>query len=105
MAALLRFSFEAHRGGVVALDQEMKIVRDYLEIEQARLGNRLRYSLETSGTLDELRVPPLSVQTLVETASSLPWLRIAKEGRSASMLHEAMGCSASMCPIPGRDSI
>jgi two-component system, LytTR family, sensor histidine kinase AlgZ len=68
MAALLRFSFEAHRGGVVALDQEMKIVRDYLEIEQARLGNRLRYSLETSGTLDELRVPPLSVQTLVENS-------------------------------------
>lgn len=68
MAALLRFSFEAHRGGVVALDQEMKIVRDYLEIEQARLGSRLRYSLETSGALDELRVPPLSVQTLVENS-------------------------------------
>jgi sensor histidine kinase YesM len=68
MAALLRFSFEAHRGGVVALGQEMKIVRDYLEIEQARFGPRLRYSLDATDMLGELQVPPLSIQTLVENS-------------------------------------
>jgi sensor histidine kinase YesM len=68
MAALLRFSFEAHRGGVVPLEQEMKIVRDYLEIEQARFGPRLRYSLDAADTLAELQVPPLSIQTLVENS-------------------------------------
>ena len=35
MAALLRFSLDTHSRGLVPLDQEMKIVRDYLEIEQA----------------------------------------------------------------------
>jgi LytS/YehU family sensor histidine kinase len=68
MAALLRFSFDSHRGGVVPLEQELKIVRDYLEIEQARFGARLRYSIETIGALEELHVPPFSVQTLVENS-------------------------------------
>jgi len=68
MAALLRFSFDSHRGGVVPLKQELKIVQDYLEIEQARLGPRLRYGMETTGLLEDLQVPPLSVQTLVENS-------------------------------------
>jgi len=68
MAALLRFSLDVHRGGLVPLEQEMKIVRDYLEIEQARLGRRLTYFIETDPQLASLTVPPLSIQTLVENS-------------------------------------
>ncbi len=68
MAALLRFSLDAHQGGLVTLERELKIVRDYLEIEQARLGQRLRYQLDANAELMELTVPPLSVQTLVENS-------------------------------------
>ncbi len=68
MAALLRFSLDAHQGGLVTLERELKIVRDYLEIEQARLGPRLRYRLDASAELMECTVPPLSVQTLVENS-------------------------------------
>jgi two-component system, LytTR family, sensor histidine kinase AlgZ len=68
MAALLRFSLDANRGGLVPLEQELKIVRDYLEIEQARLGRRLRYKVESGENLAALHVPPLSVQTLVENS-------------------------------------
>lgn len=68
MAALLRFSLDAHARGLVPLDQEMKIVRDYLEIEQARLGSRLRYQVETPDDAGNLRLPPLAVQTLIENS-------------------------------------
>ena len=68
MAALLRFSLDAHAHGLVPLEQEMKIVRDYLEIEQARLGSRLRYSVEAPGDAGDLRLPPLAVQTLIENS-------------------------------------
>jgi sensor histidine kinase YesM len=68
MAALLRFSLDAHAHGLVPLDQEMKIVRDYLEIEQARLGSRLRYRVETPDDAGDLRLPPLAVQTLIENS-------------------------------------
>lgn len=66
MAAILRFSLEANQGGLIDLDQEMQIVRDYLEIEQARLGSRLRYSLDAGA--GSAQVPPLAVQTLVENS-------------------------------------
>jgi two-component system sensor histidine kinase AlgZ len=68
MAALLRFSLDAHQGGLVTLERELKIVRDYLEIEQARLGQRLRYQLDAGAELMDCALPPLSVQTLVENS-------------------------------------
>ncbi len=68
MAALLRFSLDAHTHGLVPLEQEMKIVRDYLEIEQARLGSRLRYQVDTPDDPAGLRLPPLAVQTLIENS-------------------------------------
>ena len=68
MAALLRFSLDAPNSGLVPLEQELKIVRDYLEIEKARFGKRLLYQVEAADPLSELTVPPLSVQTLVENS-------------------------------------
>ena len=43
------------------------MVRDYLEIEQARFGERLRYTVECAADV-AAEVPPLSVQTLVENS-------------------------------------
>jgi len=68
MAALLRFSLEANRHGLVPLSSEMKIVADYLDIETARFGDRLHHRIDVSGDLDRVQVPPLSVQTLVENS-------------------------------------
>jgi hypothetical protein len=40
LASLLRFSLNANQRGLVPLSQELKIVRDYLEIEKTRFGSR-----------------------------------------------------------------
>lgn len=66
ISSLLRFSLNNREGGLVPLEQELKIVRDYLEIEKERFGERLRFTIESAIPASELRVPPLSVQTLVE---------------------------------------
>jgi two-component system sensor histidine kinase AlgZ len=68
MAALLRFSLDANQAGLVPLAAELKVVADYLEIEQARFGDRLRYQIDVAAGLDATRVPPLAVQTLVENS-------------------------------------
>lgn len=68
MAALLRFSLDANQSGLVPLASELKIVGDYLEIERARFGERLRYQIEIPAELNESRIPPLSLQTLVENS-------------------------------------
>ena len=68
MAALLRFSLDANQAGLVPLASELKIVADYLDIEQARFGERLRYDIAVPADLHDLRVPPLAIQTLVENS-------------------------------------
>ena len=68
MAALLRFSLDASQSGLVPLSRELKIVTDYLEIERARFGDRLRYHFDVSESAGDAKVPPLAVQTLVENS-------------------------------------
>jgi sensor histidine kinase YesM len=68
LASLLRFSLHAQSSGLVPLEQELKIVRDYLEIESARFGPRLRYQMKVPESLYAVQVPPLSLQTLVENS-------------------------------------
>ena len=68
LASLLRFSLNANRGGLAPLSQELKIVRDYLEIEQTRFGPRLRYEIAIPKALQDANVPPLALQSLVENA-------------------------------------
>jgi LytS/YehU family sensor histidine kinase len=66
LASLLRFSLNAHQSGLVPLSQELKIVRDYLEIEKTRFGARIRYEIAVPASLNDVKVPPLALQSLVE---------------------------------------
>lgn len=68
LASLLRFSLNTPGSGLAPLAQEMKIVRDYLEIENTRFGSRLRYEIDMPESLATVKAPPLAVQTLVENA-------------------------------------
>ena len=68
LASLLRFSLNANQSGMVPLAQELKIVRDYLEIEKTRFGARLRYEIDVPDELGEVKVPPLALQSLAENA-------------------------------------
>jgi two-component sensor histidine kinase len=65
LASLLRSSLDHTE--TVPLEQELKLVRDYLEIQKTRLGERLQFAIAVEpGT--QAAVPPFSVQTLVENA-------------------------------------
>jgi len=68
LAALLRFSLDAHHSRVVTLGEELRVVRDYLEIERARFGERLRYELDVDDALSAVAIPAFAVQTLVENS-------------------------------------
>jgi LytS/YehU family sensor histidine kinase len=68
LAALLRASLDATERGLVPLARELELVADYLEIEKARLGERLAYTIDVAPALAGWPVPPLAVQTLVENS-------------------------------------
>jgi two-component system, LytTR family, sensor kinase len=67
LAELFRYSFAANRG-LIRLAEELDIVRAYLEIEQLRLGPKLRTEIEVDDELLQMVVPVLSIQPLMENA-------------------------------------
>jgi LytS/YehU family sensor histidine kinase len=68
LAALLRFSLDAANQKTVALREEIRVVRDYLEIEKTRFGERLKFSLDIENAAEDFKIPPFAVQTLVENS-------------------------------------
>jgi len=67
LASLLRSSLD-QQTPLVPLDEELGTVRNYLEIERVRFGDRLRYDIAADRAAADAHVPRLAVQTLVENS-------------------------------------
>jgi LytS/YehU family sensor histidine kinase len=65
---LLRISLEHEETQEVTLREELAFLQPYLEIEQARLEDRLTVVMEIAPETMEARVPHLVLQPLVENA-------------------------------------
>jgi sensor histidine kinase YesM len=68
LSALLRSSLDTTSRSLIPLAQELAMVEDYVDIERARFGDRLRGRVDVPAELRDAEVPPLSVQSLVENA-------------------------------------
>jgi two-component system, LytTR family, sensor histidine kinase AlgZ len=68
LAAIYRYALEGAERKLVLLQDELDAVRDYLEVERARFGDRLRYEIEVAPGAASVKVPPMLVQPLVENA-------------------------------------
>jgi two-component system sensor histidine kinase LytS len=64
----LRASFDQHERALVPLEEELAVVRAYLDIESLRLGNRLKVEEAIDAGLSGVLTPPFSLQPLVENA-------------------------------------
>jgi sensor histidine kinase YesM len=67
-ADLLRASLDATKRHTLPLGDEVTVVQSYLEIEHARLGERLRTKLDVPDELRTWPVPPLALHTLVQNS-------------------------------------
>jgi sensor histidine kinase YesM len=67
LAGLLRFSLDA-ASTTVPLGEEIRMVTDYLEIEQVRFGDRLRFEIDVPAELRAAMIPAFAVQTVVENS-------------------------------------
>ena len=68
LATLLRVSLDAHTGRHLALRDEIRLARDYVEIEKIRLGERLALTITIPRELERLIVPPMTLQPLIENS-------------------------------------
>ena len=71
LAGLMRHALQSGQHATVPLAAELGAVRAYLAIEQIRFEERLRvnFAIDISAPgLEQVRVPPMALQTLVENA-------------------------------------
>lgn len=68
LAGLVRYTLAAARRDRVLLREELDFVRDYLALEQERMGDRLRVEIDADPDALDLAVPPMLIQPLVENA-------------------------------------
>jgi len=68
LASLLRYALDVSRDSVVTLDDELRFLDAYVEIEKIRYGPRLRFTKSVPANCMESLVPTLSLQPLVENA-------------------------------------
>jgi LytS/YehU family sensor histidine kinase len=69
----------AQPGEFVTLEEELRHVRSYLELEQARFDAQLQVTIDAAPDALQVRLPPLVVQPLVENA--------IKHGKTDRTLH------------------
>lgn len=68
LSELLRNSLNNNAGRLIPLNEEINLIRDYLELEKIRFEERLQVKIETSVDLLKYLILPLSIQSLVENA-------------------------------------
>jgi hypothetical protein len=67
LADMFRYTLSCSRGELVSLDDELTFARNYLLLEHARFGNRLRVELPEN-TEEGVMLPGLTLQPIVENA-------------------------------------
>jgi len=68
LANMLRYSLQSGQQETVPLEEEIRIVEDYLALEMIRHEDRLRVRWSVEDEARALSVPPMLLQTLVENA-------------------------------------
>jgi len=67
LAEIFRYFLQSDKT-FVPLAEEMQIVRAYLDVEQIRLGSRLELEILIDPEIEQVPIPVLSIQPLVENA-------------------------------------
>ena len=68
LSDLMRYTLNYGKKNLVPLEEEMDIVRKYLELEKIRFGKKLSYQFDIQPDTLPILIPPIIVQTLTENA-------------------------------------
>ena len=80
LGRLLRYTVDKY-DRLVPLSEELDFIQAYMMIQNVRFGSRLRLILEVDGEVDQVKVPKLLLQPLVENAIEHGFNNMAEEGR------------------------
>jgi two-component system sensor histidine kinase AlgZ len=90
LASLMRSALDSDANPLVPLEEELRMVRAYLEIERVRFGDRLRYDVRLGDGTASAPVPRLALQTLVENSVKYA-VSTRREGAAITLTAVAAG--------------
>jgi len=68
LSDLFRYSINSQGENITTVDEELKMVQTYLEIEHHRFGDKLQFELEVDEPAKQKNIPRFLIQPLVENA-------------------------------------
>lgn len=68
LSILLRYTLVSTKKDFVSLQEEIEIIKKYLEIEKIRFDKRLNFKIDIPKNSDYINIPPLIIQPLVENS-------------------------------------
>jgi sensor histidine kinase YesM len=68
LSDLMRYTLNYEKRDVVPLSEEIEVVEKYLQLEKIRFGKKLNTALTIADNTLNVKIPPISLQTLVENA-------------------------------------
>lgn len=77
LSELMRFSVSHEQNSLIPVEEELKYVESYIELNQQRFNEKLLINFKTEGDLSTYRVPHLCILTLVENAFKHGNLKLA----------------------------
>jgi two-component system, LytTR family, sensor kinase len=106
LSQLLRTALDYSGTQEVSLQEELEFLEPYLEIEQARLGDRLTIEIDVSPHVLDARVPHMILQPIVENSirhgiaprAAPGWVRIHARGRRDMLDIEVVDNGAGLAP-------
>ncbi|MEM7187160.1 MAG: histidine kinase, partial [Bacteroidota bacterium] len=68
LSDLFRYQLKASQQDLVTLKDELDFITKYLELEQARFGDRLKVEINVAEELYSEKIPPMLLQPLIENS-------------------------------------
>lgn len=68
LSDLFRYQLKASREDRVAVREELEFAQKYLDLEKERFGERLQYEIDIEKGLEDVLIPPMIIQPLVENS-------------------------------------
>ncbi|MCW8880030.1 MAG: histidine kinase [Kangiellaceae bacterium] len=68
LSEILRYSLMSHKTKQVELQDELDVVEAYIELARIQYENRFIFSMDLDSSLVSRRIPPMSIQLLIENA-------------------------------------
>lgn len=96
LSNLFKYTIDKKNKGISSINDEVKLIKNYLEVEQIRFGDRLQFHIEIDKKLLGVKIPQFLIQPLVENAIKHGVSKIEGKGTISLQIRQAANGSINI---------